>query len=116
MTAVPKAMLRVRAIRLAKNIIGEGIGSVVAEKCSPSHSSSKPSWSASRDFSVSSSSVLQNVRSGGCTGIMNIPRRMRSSPNLMPYSRGHAACFDLHQDRMHLAVLFEVEQLVRPAG
>ncbi len=58
---------------------GEGIGSVVAEKCSPSHSSSKPSWSASNDFSVSSSSVLQNARSGGWTGIMNIPSRMHPS-------------------------------------
>jgi hypothetical protein len=77
-TAVPNVMVLVRATRLAKNIIGEGIGSVVAEKCSPSHSSSKPSASASSDFSVSSSSVLQNVRSGGWTGIMNIPRRMGS--------------------------------------
>src|SRR5262249_37879157 len=76
MTAVPNAMLLVRSSRPAKNISGEGIGSVVAEKCSPSHSSSKPSRSASTDFSLSSSSVLQNVRSGGCTGIMNIPRRM----------------------------------------
>ena len=32
--------------RLAMNISGEGIGSVVAEKCSPSHNSSKPSASA----------------------------------------------------------------------
>ena len=59
---------------------GEGIGSVVAEKCSPIHSSSKPSRSASSDFSVSSSSVLQNWRSGGWTGIMNIPRRMHFLP------------------------------------
>ena len=65
--------------RPAKNISGEGMGSVVAEKCSPSQSSSKPSRSASTDFSLSSSSVLQNVRSGGWTGIMNIPRRMQSS-------------------------------------
>src|SRR5262249_52057694 len=79
MTAVPNAMVGVRSSRRAKNISGEGMGSVVAEKCSPSHSSSKPSWSASTDFSLSSSSVLQNVRSGGWTGIMNIPRRMISS-------------------------------------
>src|SRR5947207_15375395 len=78
MTAVPNVMLLVRAMRLAKNIIGDGIGAVVAEKCSPRHSSSKPSVSASSDFSVSSSSVLQNVRSGGWTGIMNIPSRMCS--------------------------------------
>ncbi len=32
--------------RPAMNISGEGIGSVVAEKCSPSHNSSKPSVSA----------------------------------------------------------------------
>src|SRR5262245_30615178 len=82
MTAVPKLMVLVRAIRLARNIIGEGIGSVVAEKCSPIQTSSKPSSSASTDFSVSSSSVLQKLRSGGCTGIMNIPRRMLSSRRL----------------------------------
>jgi hypothetical protein len=76
MTAVPNLMLPVRATRPAKNIIGDGIGSVVAEKCSPSHSSSKPSASASTDFSLSSSSVLHNVRPGGWTGIMNIPRRI----------------------------------------
>src|SRR5215471_5077410 len=79
MTAVPKAMLRVRAIRLAKNIIGEGIGSVVAVKFSPTQTSSKPSSSASTDFSVSSSRVLENVRSGGWTGIMNRPSRMAAS-------------------------------------
>jgi hypothetical protein len=45
-TAVPKARFFARGTRPAMNISGEGIGSVVAEKCSPSHSSSKPSRSA----------------------------------------------------------------------
>ena len=58
------------------NISGEGIGSLVAEKCSPSHNSAKPSRSAKSDFSVSSASVSVNERAGGCTGIMKNPRRM----------------------------------------
>ena len=58
------------------NISGDGIGSLVAEKCSPSQNSSKPSRSANSDFSVSSASVSVNVRAGGCTGIMKNPRRM----------------------------------------
>ena len=62
------------------NIIGDGIGSLDAEKCSPIQSSSKPRRSASRDFSVSSSSVSAKSRSGGCTGIMNIPSRMAFLP------------------------------------
>jgi hypothetical protein len=58
------------------NISGEGIGSLVAEKCSPNHNSVKPSRSASSYFSVSSASVSVNERAGGCTGIMKNPRRM----------------------------------------
>ena len=34
------------------NISGDGIGSVVAEKCSPTNTSSKPSRSASSTFSA----------------------------------------------------------------
>ena len=65
--------LLVRGSREAMNIIGEGIGSLVAEKCSPSHNSVRPSLSASSDFSVSSASVSVFYRTGGCTGIMKNP-------------------------------------------
>ena len=37
------------------NISGDGIGSLVAEKCSPTQTSSKPSRSASSAFSAVSS-------------------------------------------------------------
>ncbi len=76
MTAVPKVRFLASGTRPAMNISGEGIGSVVAEKCSPIHNSSKPSSSANSDFAVSSASVSASIRSGGCTGIMNIPSRM----------------------------------------
>jgi hypothetical protein len=42
-TPVPKRRLSVRGRSEAMNIMGEGIGSLVAEKCSPSHNSVKPS-------------------------------------------------------------------------
>src|ERR1700722_14671848 len=74
-TPVPNRSF-VRHIRFAMNISGDGIGSLVAEKCSPNHSSEKPSRSANSAFSVSSASVSVKDRPGGCTGIMNIPRRM----------------------------------------
>src|ERR1700728_3100249 len=75
-TPVPKRRLLVRGKSDAMNIIGEVIGSLVAEKCSPSHNSLKPSRSARSDFSVSSARVSVNERAGGWTGIMNRPRRM----------------------------------------
>ena len=75
-TPVPKRRLSVRGRSEAMNIMGEGIGSLVAEKCSPSHNSVKPSLSASSDFSVSSASVSVNDRAGGCTGIMKNPSRI----------------------------------------
>ena len=58
------------------NISGDGIGSVVAEKCSPTKTSSKPSRSASSAFSAVSAMNSPSVRVGGCSGIMNRPRRM----------------------------------------
>ncbi len=88
MTAVPSEMFLVCGTRPARNISGEGNGSVVAEKCSPIHSSSKPSRSARIDFVVSSASVSLIERPGGCTGIMNIPRRMRG---LSFVGRGHSS-------------------------
>lgn len=75
MTPVPKVSRVVRCTSPAMNISGEAIGSEVAEKCSPHHRSSKPSRSASSDFSVSSASVSCIGRRGGCSGIMNRPRR-----------------------------------------
>src|SRR5579872_701046 len=75
-TPVPNRRFVVRGNSVAMNIMGEGIGSLVAEKCSPSHNSLKPSLSASSDFSVSSASVSVKERAGGCTGIMKNPRRM----------------------------------------
>jgi hypothetical protein len=76
MTPVPKRKFLVRGRRPAMNISGEGIGSLVAEKCSPNHNSVKPSRSASSDFSVSSASVSVTERAGGCTGIMKNPKRI----------------------------------------
>src|SRR5262245_7998756 len=96
MTAVPKVRFLVCGTKPARNISGDGNGSVIAEKCSPIHNSSKPRRSASTDFSVSSRSVSDIERPGGCTGIMNRPslmselrlfRRLGLSLNVLPESR-----------------------------
>src|SRR6185295_19629539 len=79
MTAVPNVRFLVCGTRPARNISGEGNGSVIAEKCSPIQSSSKPSWSAKSDLAVSSASVLESERPGGCTGIMNSPSRINGT-------------------------------------
>src|SRR5262245_46365821 len=76
MTAVPNVRFLACGTSPARNISGEGNGSVIAEKCSPIHSSSKPSRSASNDFSVYSRGGSLIDWPAGCTGIMNSPIRI----------------------------------------
>jgi len=64
MTPVPKCKFLVRGKRPAMNISGEGIGSLVAEKCSPTTFGKSRAIRQQR-FSVSSASVSVNERAGG---------------------------------------------------
>ena len=59
MTPVASLMRRVRAIRFAMNSSGEVIGSTDEQWCSPTHTSSKPSRSASSTASMSSASEIR---------------------------------------------------------
>ena len=72
-TPVPKRIWRVWRSSEAMNISGAEICSVVAEKCSPTQASSKPSVSAKMILSASSAQISCSGRVGGCSGIMNSP-------------------------------------------
>jgi hypothetical protein len=75
-TAVPNRSRFVRQAASAMNASGSGMFSHALVKCSPSHTSSNPSWSASSNVSKSSWYVCQTGRPGGCVGIENIASRI----------------------------------------
>ena len=72
-TPVPMRILLVCGSTWAMNRSLAGIGSHMAVWCWPIQASLKPSSSAHRTHSVSSSKVSVRSFCGGCSGIMNFP-------------------------------------------